>query len=352
MLPCIVCTKRADDEDEDAYNANTPKSFAERVAMKSLTSQLKDMVLKASATYRQCKPGSAAIFDHGAPSFKEYAAISNVSSEGDHLKSSQQFALPISKSEEHVNASSPRPQGIKANYAHGEEAYSHSRKPFQVPQQEIPNDKSFSKDDQGQEWVAQVEPGVLITFLALSDGGNELRRIRFNREMFNKRQAESWWTLNSERVHELYNVCLKDKSAAGLRSANSSNEVKSLDELSPSASPNSPRLAGDTTNSSLGPSCKSSTSNPGSETVNNDVADVAASGASSTADSEWVTEDEPGVFVTVKIMPGGTKTLKRVRFSCDTFNEQQAKLWWEKNRFRIHEQYLRKNMPGASYTSI
>jgi hypothetical protein len=35
------------------------------------------------------------------------------------------------------------------------------------------------KDDDAKEWVAQVEPGVLITFVSLPQGGNDLKRIRF-----------------------------------------------------------------------------------------------------------------------------------------------------------------------------
>jgi hypothetical protein len=34
-------------------------------------------------------------------------------------------------------------------------------------------------EDEEQEWVAQVEPGVLISFLSLPQGGNSLKRIRF-----------------------------------------------------------------------------------------------------------------------------------------------------------------------------
>lgn len=33
--------------------------------------------------------------------------------------------------------------------------------------------------DEAKEWVAQVEPGVLITFVSLPEGGNDLKRIRF-----------------------------------------------------------------------------------------------------------------------------------------------------------------------------
>lgn len=37
----------------------------------------------------------------------------------------------------------------------------------------------FIEEDELKEWVAQVEPGVLITFHSLPQGGNDLKRIRF-----------------------------------------------------------------------------------------------------------------------------------------------------------------------------
>lgn len=37
----------------------------------------------------------------------------------------------------------------------------------------------FMEEDEAKEWVAQVEPGVLITFVSLPQGGNDLKRIRF-----------------------------------------------------------------------------------------------------------------------------------------------------------------------------
>lgn len=35
------------------------------------------------------------------------------------------------------------------------------------------------EEKEPKEWVAQVEPGVLITFVSLPGGGNDLKRIRF-----------------------------------------------------------------------------------------------------------------------------------------------------------------------------
>lgn len=57
-----------------------------------------------------------------------------------------------------------------------------------------------------REWMAQVEPGVQITFATLPGGGNDLKRIRFSREMFNKWEAQRWWGENYDRIVELYNV--------------------------------------------------------------------------------------------------------------------------------------------------
>lgn len=34
-------------------------------------------------------------------------------------------------------------------------------------------------EDEPGEWMAQVEPGVQITFVSLPNGGNDLKRIRF-----------------------------------------------------------------------------------------------------------------------------------------------------------------------------
>lgn len=34
----------------------------------------------------------------------------------------------------------------------------------------------------------------------------------------------------------------------------------------------------------------------------------------SDVDNEWVEEDEPGVYITIRVLPGGSKELRRVRF--------------------------------------
>ncbi|KAG5517412.1 hypothetical protein RHGRI_037971 [Rhododendron griersonianum] len=56
-------------------------------------------------------------------------------------------------------------------------------------------------------------------------------------------------------------------------------------------------------------------------------------------DSQWVEQDEPGVYITLTALPGGDKDLKRVRFSRKRFSEKQAEQWWAENRARVYERY-------------
>ncbi|CAL9775133.1 unnamed protein product [Musa acuminata subsp. burmannicoides] len=56
-------------------------------------------------------------------------------------------------------------------------------------------------------------------------------------------------------------------------------------------------------------------------------------------ETEWVEQDEPGVYITLTSLPEGARDLKRVRFSRKRFSEKQAEQWWAENRARVYEQY-------------
>ncbi|XP_019455940.1 PREDICTED: uncharacterized protein LOC109356831 isoform X2 [Lupinus angustifolius] len=56
-------------------------------------------------------------------------------------------------------------------------------------------------------------------------------------------------------------------------------------------------------------------------------------------ETEWVEQDESGVYITLTSLPGGVIELKRVRFSRKRFSEKQAEQWWAENRARVYEQY-------------
>ncbi|GAB4831743.1 hypothetical protein Ancab_005755 [Ancistrocladus abbreviatus] len=65
--------------------------------------------------------------------------------------------------------------------------------------------------------------------------------------------------------------------------------------------------------------------------------------------SEWVEQDEPGVYITLMSLPGGVKDLKRVRFSRRRFSEEEAAQWWAANKDRIYQQY---NVPMLDKSTV
>ncbi|XP_074284695.1 PH, RCC1 and FYVE domains-containing protein 1-like [Silene latifolia] len=65
--------------------------------------------------------------------------------------------------------------------------------------------------------------------------------------------------------------------------------------------------------------------------------------------SEWVEQDEPGVYITLASLPGGGKDLQRVRFSRKRFSEKEAEQWWSTNRDRVYQQY---DVPMADKAGI
>ncbi|KAK1296855.1 Protein Brevis radix-like 1 [Acorus calamus] len=131
-----------------------------------------------------------------------------------------------------------------------------------------------------KKWVAEVEPGVLITFVSLPNGGNHLKRIRF--------RTQSQESIEVQRSNG------------------------SLRTLMPGV------LTGES-------------SADGSTTMSN--------GNSQGDVIEWVQEYESGVFVTVRSYPDGTRELRRVELSRDRFGEVKARVWWEENKERLHREY-------------
>ncbi|KAI4328416.1 hypothetical protein L6164_020773 [Bauhinia variegata] len=55
--------------------------------------------------------------------------------------------------------------------------------------------------------------------------------------------------------------------------------------------------------------------------------------------SEWVVQDEPGVYISLASLPGGVNELKRVRFSRRHFTEEQAEKWWAENGTKVLERH-------------
>ncbi|KAH7565556.1 hypothetical protein JRO89_XS09G0226700 [Xanthoceras sorbifolium] len=234
------------------------------------------------------------------------------------------------------------------------------------------------EEDEPKEWIAQVEPGVLITFVSLPQGGNDLKRIRFSnlhcffvpgsttsrrlflfviqllafrisdakhhthREMFNKFQAQRWWAENYEKVMELYNVQRFNRQAVPLPTSPRS-EDESLRVESAKDSPMTPPLGkerprnfhrplGYSSSDSLehqpvqSHQCYDSaglastpklSSISGAKTETSSVDGSARTSSSREADrsgelsisnasdieTEWVEQDEPGVYITIRALP-------------------------------------------------
>ncbi|KAG5248750.1 protein Brevis radix [Salix suchowensis] len=372
MLTCIACSKRLNngsltprDREEDADVADL-ETLRTKQALKALTAQIKDMAVKASGAYRNCKPCSGSSSNNNNRNYAESDAASD----------SARFHCLYRRAGS--SNSTPRNWG-KGSEARLKGLSSGEGTPASVSGRT--ESVVFMEEDEPKEWVAQVEPGVLITFVSLPDGGNDLKRIRFSREMFNKWQAQRWWAENYDKVMELYNVRQFNHQSVPLptspRSEDESSKPGSAKDspMTPALGKERPRnfhhpsgmgyspsdsldhqpmqshqnfesaglastpklsnIAGaKTETSSIDGSVRTSMSRESDRSEELSISNA------SDMETEWVEQDEPGVYITIRALPGGTRELRRVRFSRETFGETRARLWWEENRARIHEQYL------------
>ncbi|MED6149348.1 Protein Brevis radix-like 4, variant 2 [Stylosanthes scabra] len=373
MLTCIARPKKSctgsnheslsKPDDSDPNNKNQ--------SMKSLTSQIKDMALKASGAYKHCAPCTVA-----GPAGRLMRSNGESSPETDSDRFRWSYRRTGSSTRGWGKEMEARLKGISSSSGEGTPNSASGRRLDPVV--------LFVEEKEPKEWVANVEPGVLITFVSLPRGGNDLKRIRFSREMFNKWQAQRWWAENYDRVMELYNVQRLNRQAFPLptppKSEDENSKLESAEE-SPVTPPLSrerlPRNLHRPTGMGVGYSSSDSfdhqsmqsrklhdlngvNSTPKVSTISaakTEISSVDASIRSSSSreadrsgdlsisnasdlDSEWVEQDEPGVYITIRALPGGKRELRRVRFSREKFGEVHARLWWEENRGRIHEQYL------------
>nr|QHT72837.1 protein brevis radix-like 4 [Vernicia fordii] len=377
MLTCIARSKQPGDDSlsqpDESATTNTPNAKHHQ-AIKSLTSQLKDMALKASGAYRHCNPCTG-------PTTQ--SRFRNNLNESDAESEKFRWSLRRTGSS---SSTTPRTWGKEMEARlKGISSSSGEGTPNSVngSGRRVDPPVVFVEESEPKEWVAQVEPGVLITFVSLPRGGNDLKRIRFSRDMFNKWQAQRWWAENYDRVMELYNVQRFNRQAFPLptppRSEDESSKMESAED-SPVTPPLTrerlPRNLYRPTGMGMGYSSSDSldhhsvqarlycdsglTSTPklssisGAKTETSSMDASIRSSSSREADrsgelsisnasdmeTEWVEQDEPGVYITIRALPGGKRELRRVRFSREKFGEMHARLWWEENRARIHEQYL------------
>uniref|UniRef100_A0A0D6R384 BRX domain-containing protein n=3 Tax=Araucaria cunninghamii TaxID=56994 RepID=A0A0D6R384_ARACU len=367
MLTCIACSKRLDDpmHETPPDGSSTPRSPASKEAIKNLTAQIKDMALKFSGAYRHCRPCAASsVYRKGTP---QHSLEPDDASEGTSAhygyrpgSSSSTPAWNFSTTGRDHVLGEERFRAIAATSS--AEGTPRFESPAVTRHQNTGSLDVVSmeeEEEENKEWVAQVEPGVLITLISLPEGGNDLKRIRFSREMFNKWQAQRWWAENYDKVLELYNIQRFDRQTVLPTREEEERGARESAEDSPVTPPlhnerlprnfyrQCPPGVGYSSSDSMDhhsslAATPNLSSKAGSSSMDGDRSDDLSVSASTVSDQEmeWVEEDEPGVYITIRSLPGGGRELRRVRFSREKFGEVQARLWWEENRSRIHRQYL------------
>ncbi|XP_044501933.1 protein BREVIS RADIX-like [Mangifera indica] len=350
MFTCIACTKQMAEGGEEVEGARGSGTPSTKEAVKSLTAQIKDMFIKPCTGSSSYKKGQRPYPDYdmaseGAP----YPYLGGGSS-------SSTPAWDFTRSGHHQTGRSD----TRFTGAFGGDRTHGGMDTASVQSCDV----VVEDEDESKEWMAQVEPGVHITFVSLPNGGNDLKRIRFSREMFNKWQAQRWWGENFDRIMELYNVQRFNRQALhsppredeGQRDSNytrieSARESPMIKEwmpknyYKPSGHPmdhggTQHYNAGSSTYGATGPRGETSSFDASRTTTSSrDEPSISVSNASE-VEAEWVEEDEPGVYITIRQLVDGTRELRRVRFSREKFGEVHAKSWWEDNRERIQAQYL------------
>nr|XP_016487734.1 PREDICTED: protein Brevis radix-like 1 [Nicotiana tabacum] len=420
MLTCITCKQKVEDDGGEEV-PNTKDS------VKSLTAQIKDIALKVSGAYR-CKsstPTSSYRKGHRPYPYPDFDAISEGACY--HYQTGSSNSTPAWDFTSTGHLQTPARPDSRLTGGLGDDV--------------------VLEEEDAKEWTAHVEPGIQITFVSLPRGGNDLKRIRFSRDMFNKCQAQRWWGENFDRIMELYNVQRFNKQALSttsqsedgrdsnysrLGSARESHQYNGgsnayassfpkgsepstsstllishsdLEDLSTQHEAStrskhklmkfkvflcreiqiiqglvlqgkatnitadqmlmplvSPRVASqrDSNYSRLGSARESHQYNGGSNayassfpkgsemssmeasrttTSSRDEASISVSNASD-MESEWIEQDEPGVYITIRQLADGTRELSRVRFRSEKFGEEDAKQWLEQNWERVRALYL------------
>ncbi|CAN6882384.1 unnamed protein product [Brassica oleracea] len=342
MFTCITCTKADGGEEAGTRGSTTPNT---KEAVKSLTTQqIKDMAMKFSGAYKQCKPCTGSSTSPMKKVHRPFPDYDN-SSEGVPYpymggSAGSTPAWDFTNSS-HYPAGRPEP---KFTSIYGNDRESISAQSCDVV-----------LDDEGpKEWMAQVEPGVHITFASLPSGGNDLKRIRFSREMFDKWQAQRWWGENYDKIVELYNVqkfnrqalqtparsedqSQRDSTYSKMESARESKDWTPRHNFRPPGVNVPHHFYGGSSNYGHhhgGPPMDAA------RTTTSSRDEPPSMSNASEMQAEWIEEDEPGVYITIRQLVDGTRELRRVRFSRERFGEVHAKTWWEQNRERIQSQYL------------
>lgn len=149
--------------------------------------QIKDMALKFSGAYKQCKPctGSSSSYKKGHRPYPDFDTISE--------------GVPYPYMGGASSSSTPAWDFTTSNYPGGrpDPRFAGDRTPRGRDSASV-CDVVLENEEEPKEWMAQVEPGVHITFTSLPNGGNDLKRIRFRYGNFSFARSNSKTQNNTE----------------------------------------------------------------------------------------------------------------------------------------------------------
>lgn len=167
------------DSSDHRYLSKVIETFNALISIRFFFFQIRDMALKFTGAYKQCRHGSA-----GASSSTFNRERELLRPLPDHYDtSSEGVRYPYLGG---VGTGSNPPWDLMANFhsnsmggivIRGDQTpRRHHHEPLTIPDVVLEEDEVAEEEEQ---WVAQVEPGVHFHFVSLPNGGNDLRRIRF-----------------------------------------------------------------------------------------------------------------------------------------------------------------------------
>ncbi|XP_061354330.1 protein Brevis radix-like 1 [Gastrolobium bilobum] len=274
------------DGDEDDRGNGTPNT---KEAVKGLTSQIKDLALKLSG--KKIKAGNPKSIKYDTVS--EEVPYSYIGGGSASLTPALDYTNPNESPIGNTTPGGRQPQPPAGSVAMVDMTGSN-------------------------KWIAKMEPGAHITVVSLPTGGNDLKRIRFCRDMFDKPRAQRLWAENYDRIRELHNIQNLNQHVFNTPARSDDDEIKDLalklsgkkikggtsESINASSTP-----ALDYTNPNQSPIGNTT---PGGRQPQPPAGSVAL--VDMTGSNEWIAQMEPGVHITVVSLPTGGNDLKRIRF--------------------------------------
>ncbi|XP_061367255.1 protein BREVIS RADIX-like [Gastrolobium bilobum] len=195
MNPCAKPTPV--DGDEDDHGNGTPNT---KEAVKGLSLQIKDLALKLS--WKKIKAGN--------PKSIKYDTVSEEGVPYGYIGGGSASSTPA------LDYTNPNQSPIGNTTPGGR-------------QPQPPAGSVAMVDVTGSnKWIAKMEPGAHITVVSLPTGGNDLKRIRFCRDMFDKPRAQRLWAENYDRIRELHNIHNLNQHVFNTPARSNDDEIKDL----------------------------------------------------------------------------------------------------------------------------